>query len=253
MPVPFLDLPAQYHALKDEIDPAMKKVLETSAFILGPAVEQFEKDFAAFCGVAHCIGVNSGTSALSLLLRAHGIGTGDEVITVANTFFATLEAIVHVGATPVLVDCEESTALMNPDLLERAITKKTKAILPVHIYGQTADMTVINVIAKKYGILVFEDACQAHGAREQDRMTGGLSDAAAFSFYPGKNLGAYGEAGAITTNDTAIAKKIRMLRDHGSTAKYHHDSIGWNERMDGIQGAVLSVKLRYLQKWNEAR
>ncbi len=253
MPVPFLDLPAQYHALQSEIDPAIKKILETSAFILGPAVEQFEKDFAAFCGAAHCIGVNSGTSALSLLLRAHGIGKGDEVITVANTFFATLEAIIHVGATPVLVDCEESTALMNPDLLEGAITAKTKAILPVHIYGQTADISAVNAIAKKHSILVFEDACQAHGAREHGQVAGGLADGAAFSFYPGKNLGAYGEAGAITTNDTAIAKKIRMLRDHGSAAKYHHDTVGWNERMDGIQGAVLGVKLQHLQKWNDAR
>lgn len=253
MSVPFLDLPAQYRSLKAEIDPAIQRVLESAQYASGPAVEAFEKDFAAFCGTQHCIGLNSGTAALILLLQAHDIGRGDEVITVANTFFATVEAILHVGARPVLVDVDEKTALMNPELLERAITPKTKAIIPVHLYGQTADMAVVNAVAKKHGLLVFEDACQAHGAREGDRMAGNLANGAAFSFYPGKNLGAYGEAGAVTTNDQEIAKTIRMLRDHGQPKKYHHDLVGWNERMDGIQGAVLCVKLKHLAAWNDRR
>ena len=253
MPVPFLDLPAQYRALKAQIDSAIQRVLETSAYILGPAVEEFEKAFALYCGIDHCIGVNSGTAALTLLMQAHGIGPGDEVITVANTFFATVEAIIHVGATPVLVDADDAAALMDVMKLEAAITKKTKAIIPVHLYGQTVDMDAINAIAKKHNILIFEDACQAHGAEENGKRAGSLADGAAFSFYPGKNLGAFGEGGAVTTNDAEIAKKIRMLRDHGMAKKYHHDAIGWNERMDGIQGAVLSVKLKYLDEWNAAR
>lgn len=253
MPIPFLDLPGQYRSIRTEVDPAIRNVLENAQYALGPAVEAFERDFAAFCDVQHCIGVNSGTAALALLMQAHGIGPKHEVITVANTFFATVEAIVHVGATPVLVDCEEATALMDPALLERAITAKTRAIIAVHLYGQTADMAAINAIAKRHGLLVFEDACQAHGSREQERMAGSLADGAAFSFYPGKNLGAFGEAGAVTTNDATIAKTIRMFRDHGQPQKYHHDLVGWNERMDGIQGAVLGVKLKYLPQWNEQR
>lgn len=253
MTIPFLDLPAQYKTLKAEIDPAIHHILDTAQYASGPAVEAFERDFAEFCGAAHCIGLNSGTAALALLMQAHGIGRGDEVITVPNTFFATVEAILHVGALPVLVDVEEKTALMDPGLLEHAITQKTKAIIPVHLYGQTCDMATINAIAKKHGVLVFEDACQAHGARDGDRTAGNLADGAAFSFYPGKNLGAYGEAGAVTTNDPEIAKTVRMLRDHGQPKKYHHDLVGWNERMDGIQGAVLGVKLKHLAGWNERR
>lgn len=253
MPIPFLDLPAQYRALRAEIDPAIERVLESAKYASGPAVEQFEEDFAAFCGTRHCIGVNSGTAALTLLLRAHDIGPGDDVITVANTFFATVEAILHVGATPVLVDVEEETALMDPHLLERAITAHTKAIIPVHLYGQTADMASINTVAQERNLLVFEDACQAHGAMEGHRFAGNLADGAAFSFYPGKNLGAFGEAGAVTTHDPAIAKTIRMLRDHGQSEKYRSDLVGWNERMDSLQGAVLSVKLRHLAAWNERR
>lgn len=253
MPVPFLDLQAQYRSLKAEIDPAIQKVLDTSSYILGPAVEAFEKDFAAYCGTEFCIGVNSGTAAISLLMRAHGIGPGDEVITVTNSFFASAEAISDIGATPILVDCEEETALMDPDGVEKAITAKTKAILPVHLYGQPADMDAMNAIAKKHGILVFEDACQAHGAIYKGKRAGNLADGACFSFYPGKNLGAYGEGGAVVTNDPAIASTLRMLREHGSPRRYHHEMIGWNERMDGIQGAVLGVKLRYLDAWNAKR
>jgi dTDP-4-amino-4,6-dideoxygalactose transaminase len=253
MSVPFLDLQAQYRSLKAEIDPAIQNVLDTSSYILGPSVEAFEKEFAAYCGAAFCIGVNSGTAAISLLLRAHGIGPGDEVITVANSFFASAEAISDIGAIPVLVDCKEDTALMDPEGLEKVITEKTKAILPVHLYGQPVDMDAINATAKKHGILVFEDACQAHGARYKGKRAGSLGDGAAFSFYPGKNLGAYGEGGAVTTNDPEINTKLRMLREHGSPRRYHHDMIGWNERMDGIQGAVLGVKLKYLDSWNEKR
>lgn len=253
MNVPFLDLQAQYQSLRSEVEPAMQKVLDTSAYILGPAVESFEKDFAAYCGAAHCIGLNSGTAALALLMQAHGIGAGDEVITVANTFFATAEAINEIGATPVLVDCEESTGLIDVSRIEAAITPKTKAIIPVHLYGQCADMDAINSIAKKHALLVFEDACQAHGAMYKGKPAGGLADGAAFSFYPGKNLGAYGDGGATTTNDASIAETIRMLREHGSKVKYHHEIIGWNERMDGIQGAVLGVKLKHLNHWNTQR
>lgn len=253
MSVPFLDLQAQYRSIKSEIDPAIQRVLDTSAYVLGPAVEQFEKDFAAYCGAKHCIAVNSGTSALALLMQANKIGVGDEVITVTNSFFASAEAISEIGATPVLVDCDPETALMDVTALEAAITPKTKAILPVHLYGQPADMDGINAIAKKHGILVFEDACQAHGSSYKGKRAGSLGDGAAFSFYPGKNLGAYGEGGAVTTNDDAVAAHIKMLREHGSPRKYHHDIVGWNERMDGIQGAVLGVKLKHLDNWNNAR
>lgn len=253
MRVPFLDLHAQYRSIKAEVDVAIQAVIESSTFALGPSVEAFERDFAAYCGLAHCIGVNSGTAALTLLLQAHRIGPGDEVVTVANSFFATAEAISLIGAIPVLVDCEEETALMDWRRLEGAITPRTRAIIPVHLFGQPADMEEITAIARARHLLVLEDACQAHGARYRGKRTGSLADGAAFSFYPAKNLGAYGEAGAVLTNDPQIAEMIRKLRDHGSPRKYHHDVIGWNERMDGLQGAVLSVKLRHLDTWNEAR
>lgn len=253
MSVPFLDLQAQYQSIKPKVSAAMQEVLDTSSYVLGPAVERFEKNFARYCGVEECIALNSGTAALALLMQAHGIGSGDEVITVANTFFATSEAISEIGAIPVLVDCEESTALIDVTKIETAITAKTKAIIPVHLYGRPADMDQISAIARTHNLLVFEDACQAHGALYNGKPAGSLADGAAFSFYPGKNLGAYGEGGAVTTNDAAIAKKIRILRDHGSPAKYHHDVVGWNERMDGLQGAVLDVKLPHLDAWNEAR
>lgn len=253
MSIPFLDLQAQYRAIKQEIDPAIQGVIDAHAFAGGPAVDRFEQEFAAFSGVAHCVGVNSGTAALQLLLQAHGIGPGDEVITVANTFFATAEAIILSGATPVLVDCDERTALIDVRQVEAAITQRTKAVIPVHLYGQPAPMEELASLAKKHGLLLFEDACQAHGAKLHGQTAGGMADGAVFSFYPGKNLGAYGEAGAVATNDAGIAGNIRMLRDHGQPAKYVHRLIGMNERMDGIQGAVLSVKLKHLPTWNEAR
>ncbi len=253
MPVPFLDLQAQYRSIKPEVDAAMQRVLDTSAYVLGPAVEEFERAFATYCGVSHAVGVNSGTSALALLMQAHGIGPGDEVITVANSFFASAEAISEIGALPVLVDCREDDGLMDATLIGKAITDRTKAIIPVHLYGQCADMDAINAVAQTRKLLVFEDACQAHGAVYKGKKAGSLGDGAAFSFYPGKNLGAYGEAGAVTTNNASIADAIRMLRAHGSAVRYTHTMIGWNERMDGLQGAVLGVKLPYLDDWNTSR
>ena len=253
MPIPFLDLQAQYRPLKSQIDAAIERVLTTSSYILGPSVAEFEQAFAKACHTTHCLGVGSGTSALALLLQAKGIGPGDEVITVANTFIATAEAISHVGATPVLVDCREEDALIDPKQIEYAITRKTKAIIPVHLYGQPADMDEIKAIARYKDLFVIEDACQAHGASYKGQPAGSLADAAAFSFYPGKNLGAYGDAGGVTTNDAALAAKVKMLRDHGSPEKYRHEYVGWNERMDGIQGAVLAVKLPHLSEWNKRR
>ncbi len=253
MPVPFLDLQSQYRSIKPEVDAAMQRVMDTCAFALGPAVEAFEKTFAEYCGAQYALGVANGTSAIELLLLAHGIGHGDEVITVANSFFASAEAVSLAGATPVLVDCREDDALLDVSLIEKAITKKTKAIIPVHLYGQCADMDPIMAIAGKHKLIVIEDACQAHGSRYKGKRAGSLAHAAAFSFYPGKNLGAYGEGGGIVTNDTSIYDKLRMLRDHGMPKKYHHAVIGRNERMHGLQGAVLSVKLPYLTQWNDNR
>jgi dTDP-4-amino-4,6-dideoxygalactose transaminase len=253
MPVPFLDLQAQYQSLKSEIDPAIQSVIDSCAFSLGPAVQQFEEEFASYCGVKHCIGVGSGTAALTILMQAHGVKEGDEVITAANSFFASAEAISLTGATPVLVDVIEETANMDPTKLENAITKNTKAILPVHLYGSPADMDAVNVIAKKHDLLVFEDAAQAQGSLYKGKKAGSLADGAAFSFYPGKNLGAYGEAGAITTNDNDIAELCDKMRRHGEPVRYTHDIVAYNERMDGIQGAVLSVKLKHLDEWNERR
>ncbi len=253
MPVPFLDLKAQYRSIKAEVDPAMQAVVDSCAFALGPAVESFEKAFAAYCGAKHCIAVGNGTSAIELILMAYGIGRGDEVITVTNSFFASAEAISLAQATPVLVDCNEADALIDTTKIEAAITSKTKAIIPVHLYGQCADMDAVKAIAKKHDLIVIEDACQAHGSRYKGKTAGSLAHAAAFSFYPGKNLGAYGEGGAVTTDDDAIAAKIRMLRDHGMPEKYKHKVVGRNERLDGIQGAVLGVKMKHLERWNDAR
>lgn len=253
MQVPFVDLKAQYQTIKPEVDQAIQNVVSNTAFILGKAVSDFEKDFASYCEVKHCIGVNSGTSALILALQALGIGEKDEVITVANTFIATAEAISLVGATPVFVDMEEKSYNLDPTQLKKAITKKTKAIIPVHLYGQPADMDPILKIAQEKGISVIEDACQAHGALYNGKKTGGWGVMGCFSFYPGKNLGAYGEGGAVTTNDDKLAEKIRMLRDHGSSKKYYHEYVGNNCRLEGIQGAVLSVKLKHLDKWNDSR
>jgi dTDP-4-amino-4,6-dideoxygalactose transaminase len=253
MHVPFLNLKLQYQTIKDEIHNAINEVIAKSAFAGGPFVAQFEKEFAEFCKCQYAIGVGSGTEALWMPLLALGIGRGDEVITVPNTFIATTEAISFCGATPVFVDIDEKTYNMNPDLIEAAITPKTRAIIPVHIFGQTADMDPIMKIAGKHNLLVIEDACQSHGSKYKEKRAGSIGDAAAFSFYPGKNLGALGEAGAITTNNLELATKMRMFRDHGQTQKYYHGIIGWNARMDGIQGAVLSVKLKHLESWNEAR
>ena len=253
MKVNFIDLQGQYQELKDEINTAISEVLDSSAYILGPAVENFENNFAAYCACREAIAVNSGTSALTLALSALRIGPGDEVITAANTFIATVAAIIQTGAIPVLVDADPATRLIDIDKIEKAITNKTKAIIPVHLYGLMVDMDRIDAIADKHDLFVVEDAAQAHGARLKDRPAGSYGDLGCFSFYPAKNLGAYGEGGAIVTSNKKLAKKIRKLRDHGSERKYFHDYIGYNARMDGIQGAVLGVKLRYLDEWNHNR
>jgi dTDP-4-amino-4,6-dideoxygalactose transaminase len=251
--VPFLDLRTQYDAIRDEIGHAIQRVLNDSAFISGPYVEKFEKEFARFCGCRYAVGTSNGTSALWMSLLGLGIGPGDEVITVPNTFIATAEAISFSGAKPVFVDVDEQSYTMDPMLLERAINPRTKAIIPVHLFGQPADMDPILEVAKRHRLAVIEDACQAHGALYRGRPVGSFGVAACFSFYPGKNLGAYGEAGAVVTNDPELAEKIRTLRDHGQLRKYYHKVIGWNGRMDGLQGAVLSVKLAHLPAWNDAR
>jgi dTDP-4-amino-4,6-dideoxygalactose transaminase len=253
MKVPFLNLKVQYESIKDEIDTAIGQVIEKTAFAGGPFVRKFEEEFADYCGCKHAVGVNSGTSAIWLALIGLGIGKGDEVITVPNTFIATAEAISMSGATPVFVDINEKTYNMDPGLLEKAITPRTKAVIPVHLYGQMADMDPIMEVARKHGLFVIEDAAQAHGAEYKGRRAGTIGDAGCFSFYPGKNLGAYGEAGAVVTNNLELIEKINMIKDHGQSKKYYHSMIGWNDRMDGIQGAVLSVKLKYLDKWNDAR
>ena len=249
MKVPFLDLSAQYDVLKDDIDLAIRRVIDDCAFAGGPFVEQFEREFASFCGSSYAVGVGSGTEALWLTLVSLGIGPGDEVVTVPNTFIATVEAIQYSGATPVLVDIDSDSYNMDVDLLENAITNRTKAIIPVHIFGQMADMHPLMALAKKYDLHVVEDACQAHGATYHGHGAGTMGIAGCFSFYPGKNLGAYGDAGAVVTNDKDLAVRIAMLRDHGQSQKYHHQHMGWNGRMDGLQGAILSVKLRHLSQW----
>ncbi|HND62525.1 MAG TPA: DegT/DnrJ/EryC1/StrS family aminotransferase [Opitutaceae bacterium] len=251
--VPFLDLKAQHDPIRAELFAAFNEVIDRSAFAGGPYVAKFEADFAAYCGSKHAIGSGNGTDALWLALLARGIGPGDEVITVPNTFIATAEAISYCGAKPVFVDIDERTYTMNPALIERAITPRTKAIIPVHLYGQVADMDPIMAIAKKHNLMVVEDACQAHGATYKGRKAGTIGDAGAFSFYPGKNLGALGEGGGTVTNDDALAEKMRTFRDHGQETKYHHSVIGWNARMDGLQGAALQIKLRRLDAGNEAR
>jgi dTDP-4-amino-4,6-dideoxygalactose transaminase len=253
MNVPFLDLKAQYLLISDEIGDAIKQVLESTAFSGGQFVASFEEDFALFCRAQYAIGVGSGTEALWLTLVALGIGPGDEVITVPNSFIATAEAISLCGATPVFVDVDEESYTMDPTLLEEAITPRTRAVIPVHLYGQPADMDPIVETARKFGLHVIEDACQAHGAEYKGHRVGTLGTAACFSFYPGKNLGAYGEAGGVVTNSRKLADKVRMLRDHGQSSKYYHGMIGMNSRMDGVQGAVLRVKLQHLASWNHAR
>ena len=321
MKVPFLDLKVQYLSMKEEIHSAIQQVLDNTAFAGGPFVARFEKEFAAFCDCKEGIGVGSGTEALWLCLLALGIGPGDEVITVPNSFIATAEAISFCGATPLFVDVDPRTYTLDPNKLEDYLkirnqesgarsqasgvrhqesgirsqesgarnlnpetwslkpeasslqpssrflgpslqpltsnlgpgSPRVRAVIPVHLFGQTADMDPILEIARKYGLAVIEDACQAHGAEYKGKKAGSLGDAGCFSFYPGKNLGAYGEAGAVVTHNSEMAGKMRMLRDHGQSKKYHHDVIGWNDRMDGIQGAILSAKLKHLSAWNEAR
>jgi dTDP-4-amino-4,6-dideoxygalactose transaminase len=253
MKVPFLDLRAQYASIHNEITAALRQVFESAAFAGGPFVERFEKEFASFCGCKFAVGVGSGTTALWMALLALGVRHGDEVITVPNTFIATCEAISFCGAKPVFVDIDETTYNIDPDLLKDAITPRTKAIIPVHLYGQMADMDHIMEIARAHGLFVIEDACQAHGAEHKGKRAGTIGDVGCFSFYPGKNLGAYGEAGAIVTNNSELAGEVRMFRDHGQVKKYYHSVVGWNGRMDGLQAAVLSVKLNYLAAWNEAR
>ncbi len=253
MKVPFVDLQAQYRSLSAEVLPAITNVMERAAFILGQEVSDFEKDFAKFCGRKECVGVASGCDALLWAIKACGIGPGDEVITVANTYIATALAISFAGAKPVLVDCREDTYEIDPDAVRRAITPATKAILPVHLYGHPADMDPILKIAREHGLKVIEDTAQAHGATYHGRNCGAMGDVGCFSFYPGKNLGAYGDGGAVATDNPQIAELVRMYRNYGQPKKYYHDLIGWNSRLDTLQAAVLGVKLKHLESWNEAR
>ena len=249
MNVPFLDLNAHHAPLRAEFNAAIQEVIDRCAFAGGPVVAEFEEEFAEFCRTRYAIGVGSGTEALWLSLLALGIGPGDEVITVPNSFMATAEAITYCGARPVFVDVDERTYTMNPEALVKAITGKTKAVIPVHLFGQTADMKPVQAIANEFGLKIIEDACQAHGAEYMGQRAGSMGDAGCFSFYPGKNLGAFGEAGAVVTNNAELYEKIRVLRDH----RYYHSQIGWNCRMDGIQAAVLRIKLRNLEDANERR
>lgn len=251
--VPFLDLGATYEEIKSDIDEAYHRVMQSGWYILGKEVEAFEHEFASYCGVEHCIGVGNGLDALHLILKAYDIGKGDEVIVPSNTFIATWLAVSYTGATVVPVEPCSKTFNIDPLKIEKAITSKTRAIIPVHLYGQTADMKPINEIANRYGIKVIEDAAQAQGSMYQGKPAGSLGHAAGFSFYPGKNLGAFGDAGAVTTDDAILAEKIRKLRSYGSKYKYVHEMVGYNSRLDEIQAAFLRVKLRYLSLWNQRR
>jgi len=251
--VPFLDLRAQYEAIKGEILDAVSTTLASTQFALGSEVAAFEEEFAEYSGGKFGVGVNSGTSALHLALLAAGVGRGDEVITVASTFVATVAAIDYTGARAVFVDVDPQTLNMDPTQVEATITERTKAILPVHLHGQSADLDPLMDIARRHGLIVIEDAAQAHGAEYKGRRVGSIGDLGCFSFYPGKNLGAYGEGGMVVTNNEEYARKLRMLRDWGQEKKYHHVLKGFNYRMEGIQGAILRVKLRYLEDWTEAR
>jgi len=251
--IPFVDLKAQYHSIKQEVDAAVADVLENSSFVLGKHVAAFEEDFASYCQTKYAIGLNSGTSALHLAMLAAGIGPGDEVITVSMTFVATVAAIGYTAARPVFVDVDPVGYTMDPAKIEAAITPRTKAIVPVHLYGQPADMDPILEIARRHKLVVIEDAAQAHGAEYQGRRAGSMGDMGCFSFYPGKNLGAYGEGGAVVTNHPEYTRTIRMLRDWGAEKRYHHVLKGYNYRMEGIQGAILRVKLRKLDEWTACR
>src|SRR4051794_8266287 len=251
--VPLADLAAQFGQLQDEILPALAEVVSSTAYVLGPRVAEFERNFATYAGAKHCVGVNSGTSALHLALICAGVNAGDEVITVPMTFIATSWAVSYCGATPVYVDVDPDTATMDAGQIEKRITRKTKAILPVPLYGQPADMEPLLDVSRRHGIPIVEDVAQAHGATYRGRKVGTMGQTGCFSFYPGKNLGAYGEAGAIVTDDDAIASRMRALRDHAQEKRYHHNEIGFNYRMDGFQGAVLGIKLKHLERWTEAR
>jgi len=251
--IPFLDLKAQYAAIKDEIQPAVTRIFETGQFVLGDEVASFETEFARYVGAGQGIAVNTGTSALHLALLAAGVGPGDEVITVPFTFVATVAAICYTGAKPVFVDIDPATFTMDVTQLEAAIKPETKAIIPVHLYGHPAEMDPILAVARRHSLIVIEDACQAHGAEYKGRRVGSLGDLAAFSFYPGKNLGACGEGGIVTTSNGKYAEAVRMLRDWGQAKKYYHTLRGYNYRMEGLQGAILRVKLRHLEHWTEAR
>ena len=253
MNIPFLDVGATYHELREEIDQAVGRVLAGGWYILGSEVEAFEREFAEYLGVKHCIGVGNGLDALHLALKARGLGPGDEVLVPSNTYIATWLAVSYCGATPVPIEPDEATYNLDPARLEAAITPRTKAIVPVHLYGQSADMAPIMALAERYGLWVLEDAAQAHGATYQGQPTGGLGHAAGWSFYPGKNLGAFGDAGAITTNDDQLAEQVRMLRNYGSKVKYYNEVAGFNSRLDEIQAAVLRVKLKHLDEWNRRR
>jgi dTDP-4-amino-4,6-dideoxygalactose transaminase len=251
--IPYLDLQAQYDRIRSEVLTALEEICESGKFAQGPATSEFEAKFAAYCGVDHCVTLNSGTSALHLALRCLDVGPGDEVVTVSMTFIATAWAISYVGATPVFVDIDPVRRTLCPDKLEAAITPRTKAIIPVHLYGMPAEMDRIVAIAERHGLPVIEDAAQAHGARYRGKRVGQFGQIACFSFYPTKNLGAYGEGGALITNDASIAQRVRSLRDHAQSQKYLHNEIGFNYRMDAFQGAVLSIKLKHLDQWNTAR
>lgn len=253
MKVPLVDLKAQYQTIQRDVDAAIFRVVNNSSFVLGEEVEQFEKEFASYIGSKYCVGVNNGTAALYLALRAVGVGSGDEVIIPVNTFIATAEAVSMLGAKPVFVDIDPVSYNINPALIEQAITERTRAVVPVHLYGQCADMTPILSLAEKYHLVVVEDACQAHGATYQGKRAGNLGDVAAFSFYPGKNLGCYGEGGAITTNDEDTAKTVRKLRNHGGINKYEHILVGGNYRLEALQAAILRAKLPHLDYWNNRR
>jgi dTDP-4-amino-4,6-dideoxygalactose transaminase len=253
MSVPFVDLKAQYRSIKGEMDAAMAAVVEQSTFIGGVAVKEFEEAFARYCGVGHCVGVANGTDGLAIALRTLGVGPGDEVITAANTFIATAEAVTMAGARVVFVDIDPSTYNIDVTRIEEKITPRTKAIIPVHLYGQPANMDAIRALAKNHGLFVVGDAAQAHGSLYEGLPVATLADITSFSFYPGKNLGAYGDAGALVTDSAEWAQKARMLANHGRTKKYDHDFEGVNSRLDGLQAAVLNVKLRHLDAWTEAR
>ena len=251
--LPLVDLKAQHAAIASDVEAAVGRVMANTDFILGADVAAFEEEFARYCEAAHCVGLDSGMSALELGMRAMGIGPGDEVITPAHSFIASSSAISFTGATPIWVDVDPRTYNIDPDRIEVAITPRTKAIMVVHLYGQPADMDRVHEVAERHGLPVIEDACQSHGARYKGRRTGSMGAFGAFSFYPSKNLGAYGDAGALTTNDAALAEKVRMMRNYGQRAKYEHMYLAWNRRMDTMQAAVLRVKLRHLDAWNESR